>query len=72
LAEFWTLADRPPYLPDLNLLKFSICIVLLMKGLAMPHATWATLHPFTMEWDQLAADYPQYLPLILLLLLNCR
>jgi hypothetical protein len=24
LAEFWTLADWPPYLPDLNLLDFSI------------------------------------------------
>jgi hypothetical protein len=52
LAEIWTLMDWLPYLLDLNLLDFSICIVLQAKGQAMPHANPAAQHPsIATEWD---------------------
>jgi hypothetical protein len=43
LAEFWILADCPPFLPDLNLLDFSICSLLQAKVQAKPYTNLATL-----------------------------
>ncbi len=52
LDEFWTLADWPPYLPDLNSLGVSIWSVLLVKVQVMPHANLATLQlSIAKEWD---------------------
>jgi hypothetical protein len=44
MAEFWFLADWPPYLPNLNLLDFSTGSVLQPKGQAMPLANLVALH----------------------------
>jgi hypothetical protein len=47
-----------PYLPDLNLLDFSISCVLQPKSQAMPHANLATLCPsIVTEYDLLAVVY---------------
>jgi hypothetical protein len=45
LAEFWILADWPPFSPDLNLLDFSICSLLQAKVQATPYTNLATLCP---------------------------
>ncbi len=52
LAEFWTLADWPPYLPDLNLLDFSIFPILQVKVQVAPHDNQDALCPFPSEWDR--------------------
>jgi hypothetical protein len=52
LAEFWILADWPPYLLDVNSLVLSISIILQVQ--ATPHANLATLHlSIAAEWDWL-------------------
>jgi hypothetical protein len=43
MAEFWFLADWPPYSQNLNSLNFSTGSVLQPKGQAMPHANLAAL-----------------------------
>jgi hypothetical protein len=43
LAEFWFLADWPPYSPDLNSLDFDIRLVLQAKAQAMPHSNLIAL-----------------------------
>jgi hypothetical protein len=50
LADIWTTAHWPPYLPELNLLDFSTWHALLWKGQVMSQAIAA-------EWDWLAAEY---------------
>jgi hypothetical protein len=58
LAEFWTPADSPPYLPDLNLLDFSIWSVLKAKGEATTHNNLTTKRlSIAVEWDRLAVEY---------------
>jgi hypothetical protein len=56
LAEFWFLADWPPYSPDLNSLDFSTGSILQAKGHATPHANYAGLAS--------GGKNPQDLPLI--------
>jgi hypothetical protein len=45
VAELWFSVDRPPYLPNLNLLDFSTGSILQPKDQATPHANLAALHP---------------------------
>ncbi len=46
VAEFWFLADLPPYSPDFNSLELSFARVLQSKGQATPHANLVALRPF--------------------------
>jgi hypothetical protein len=56
LAEFWTPADRLPYLLVLDMLDFSI--LRRRKVQLMPHANFAALHSsIAMEWDWLTVEY---------------
>jgi hypothetical protein len=48
LAEFWFLADWPPYSPDLNSLDFDTRLVLQAKAQTiffMPHSNLIALRP---------------------------
>jgi hypothetical protein len=55
LVEFQFLVDWLLYLPDLNLLDFSILCVLQAKVKAKPNSNLAALHPsIAAEWDRLA------------------
>jgi hypothetical protein len=58
IAEFWTLADWPPYSPDLNPLDFSIWSVLQEKVQATPYTSLATLRrSITRQWNQMSPAY---------------
>jgi hypothetical protein len=57
LAEFWTLTDWLPFMPDLNPLNFTIWHTLQAKAQATPHANLDTLHlSLAMEQDWLVAE----------------
>jgi hypothetical protein len=58
MAEFWTLADWPPYSPDLNPLDFSIWSVLQEKVQAMPYTSLVTLRwSITRQWNRMSLAY---------------
>jgi hypothetical protein len=58
LAEFWFVADLPPYSPDLNQLDFATRRVLQAKVYGTPHSNLTTLRlSFAVEWDRLVAVY---------------
>ncbi len=58
MVEFRFLADLPPFLPDFNLLDFSISSILQAKAQATPHSNLAALSPsINTEWDWLAGVY---------------
>jgi hypothetical protein len=45
MAEFWLLADWPPYSPKLNSLDFETRHVLQAKAQARPHSNFSALRP---------------------------
>ncbi len=58
MAEFCTLADWPPYSPDLNPLDFSVWSVLQEKVQATPHTSFAALcWSITRQWNRMLPAY---------------
>jgi hypothetical protein len=52
MAEFWILAEWPPYSPDLNLLDFSVWSVLQEKVQPTPHTALVALRrSITRQWN---------------------
>ncbi len=58
MTEFWTPGNWPPYLPDLNLLDFSIWSILQEKVQATPHTSLAALRwSITRQWNRVLLAY---------------
>ncbi len=58
LAEFLTLADWPPYWPDLNPLDFPTQSILQEKVQATPHTSLAALYrSVTRQWNRMSPAY---------------